>query len=123
MAQALIEMGATDKEVNEERLAADVSSILARLTSLEPELRLRRDDTGGVDMQVDFDEVQVTELLLDIVRAAEDNGLKLPREFALLVKQALYFDRYNRVLAPNLDPLRDLRVDLGLVRSGAVIDV
>ena len=31
---------------------------------------------------------QVTELLLEVVRVADSNGLKLPREFALLVKQA-----------------------------------
>jgi len=61
----------------------------------------------------------VTDLLLDIVRAAANNGLKLPREFALLVKQALYFDRYTKLLAPELDPLRDDRVDLGLRRGGA----
>ena len=41
---------------------------------------------------------------------AEKNGLKLPREFGLLLKQALYFDRYQKLLAPSLDPLRDARV-------------
>ncbi|CAN0279062.1 unnamed protein product, partial [Laminaria digitata] len=54
----------------------------------------------------------VTRLLLDIVGVAENNGLKLPREFGLLIKQALYFDRYTRILAPDLDPLRDDRVTL-----------
>ena len=36
---------------------------------------------------------KVTRLLLEIVEVATKNGLKLPREFGLLVKQALYFDR------------------------------
>ena len=36
--------------------------------------------------------------------------MKLPREFGLLLKQALYFDRYQKLLAPSLDPLRDERV-------------
>jgi len=44
------------------------------------------------------------------VDVAEKNGLKLPREFGLLLKQALYFDRYQKLLAPSLDPLRDARV-------------
>jgi hypothetical protein len=32
----------------------------------------------------------------------ENNGIRFPREFALLIKQLLYFDRYNRILAPQL---------------------
>ena len=48
--------------------------------------------------------------MLQIVDVAEKNGLKLPREFGLLLKQALYFDRYQKLLAPSLDPLRDARV-------------
>ena len=57
------------------------------------------------------DEEQVTRLLLEIVDVASSNGLKLPRQFGLLIKQSLYFDRYTRILAPTLDPLRDARVN------------
>jgi hypothetical protein len=35
------------------------------------------------------------------------------REFGLLVKQVLYFDRYVRLLAPELQVLQDSRVQLG----------
>lgn len=35
------------------------------------------------------------------------------REFGLLVKQMLYFDRYVRLLAPELQVLQDSRVSLG----------
>ena len=48
--------------------------------------------------------------MLQLVDVAEKNGLKLPREFGLLMKQALYFDRYQKVLAPDSDPLRDPRL-------------
>ena len=41
---------------------------------------------------------------------SQDNGLKLPREFGLLVKQSLYFDRYLKILAPGLDVMTDTRV-------------
>lgn len=37
--------------------------------------------------------VEVAGLALEVVGAAERNGLVLPREFGLLVKQGLYFDR------------------------------
>jgi aarF domain-containing kinase len=39
--------------------------------------------------------------------------LKLPREFGLLVKQSLYFDRYLKILAPSVDVLNDKRVQIG----------
>ena len=88
----------------------------------------------------------VAYLSSQVVRVAESNGLKLPREFALLVKQAeidpntskrrkeslqetrnglgrswqaLYFDRYTKLLAPagNSDlslNLRDTHMEPGL---------
>ena len=42
-------------------------------------------------------------------------------QFGLLVKQALYFDRYTKLLAPDLDLVRDYRV-VGLddARAGAI---
>jgi aarF domain-containing kinase len=43
----------------------------------------------------------------------ENNGLKLPREFGLLVKQSLYFDRYLKILAPDVDVMNDDRVQFG----------
>ena len=49
-------------------------------------------------------------MLLRIVDVTEDNGLKLPREFGLLVKQSLYFDRYLKILAPTLDIASDSRM-------------
>ena len=81
-----------------------------------------------VTAQLKVDEKETTEAVLQIVEVAEKNGLKLPREFGLLLKQvifyssfrhysfnqatnqALYFDRYQKLLAPDLDPLRDSRV-------------
>lgn len=132
MAKNLIAMGAT-ADVDEAALAADIAAVLSRIAGLETEVILRGTGDGRVRAQVALDDEQVTELLLEVVRVTDQNGLKLPREFALLVKQALYFDRYNKLLAPDLDPLRDARVNLGSYRSpgsssarasiGDVIDV
>lgn len=122
MARNLIAMGATEATVDEASLAQDVASVLGRIAGLEPEVVLRgKGDQVVAEVALDND--QVTELLLEVVRVAESNGLKLPREFALLVKQALYFDRYTKLLAPDLDPLRDERVAVGEFSSGPVIDV
>ena len=43
---------------------------------------------------------------------AANYGIRFPREFALLVKQVLYFDRYTRLLAPDLDVLNDERLSM-----------
>jgi hypothetical protein len=49
-------------------------------------------------------------LILELVEVSEKNGLKLPREFGLIMKQALYFDRYQKILAPDFDPLKNDQV-------------
>lgn len=66
-------------------------------------------------MQAQFilDDDELNGLLLKIVRAGETHGLKFPREFGLLLKQILYFDRYVKILAPTLEIVSDRRVDLG----------
>jgi len=46
------------------------------------------------------------------VRVSESYGLRFPREFALLMKQLLYFDRYTRLLAPNMNMLQDQRISI-----------
>ena len=68
------------------------------------------DSSRSVAASLVVDERETTELVLDIVNVARNNGLRLPREFGLVLKQALYFDRYQKLLAPSLDPLRDARL-------------
>ncbi len=36
--------------------------------------------------------------MMDMVAVGERHGIKFPRDFALLFKQMLYFDRFMRVL-------------------------
>lgn len=61
--------------------------------------------------------MQVNNLLLRVVGISETHGVRFPREFALLIKQLLYLDRYTRILAPELNWARDDRVDITM-RSG-----
>lgn len=53
------------------------------------------------------------------VRVGETYGLKFPREFGLLLKQLLYFDRYLRLLAPELQVFSDDRVNFRTIGGGA----
>ncbi|KAG6738633.1 hypothetical protein POTOM_058253 [Populus tomentosa] len=101
MASALIEMGATDKDVDD----LDTELIVATA-------RDRTTNATAVSANVVVDERQMNALFLDVIRVSESYGLKFPREFALLMKQLLYFDRYTRLLAPNLNMLQDQRISI-----------
>lgn len=119
MARALCNMGATDEEVNIPQFASDIERVMMNLGSVQPDMTVTAMSDGTVQGSLDFDENEVTNVLLDIVDVTESNGLKLPREFGLLVKQSLYFDRYLKILAPNLDVMSDERVGLGSKSSAA----
>merc|ERR1712127_841428 len=57
-----------------------------------------------------IDETQLNRAVAAVARVAEGYGIRFPREFALLIKQVLYFDRYTSLLAPGLDVLNDERL-------------
>ena len=113
MAQALCNMGATDEEVDIKQFANDIERVMVNLGSVQPDVTVAAMNDGSIQGTLDFDENEITQVLLDMVDVTENNGLKLPREFGLLVKQSLYFDRYLKILAPNLDVVGDSRVSLG----------
>jgi len=50
------------------------------------------------------------DLIPAIMRTAKKHRMRLPRDFVLISKQMLYFDRYAKVLAPELNIFRDPRV-------------
>lgn len=113
MAKALCNMGATEEDVNIPQFASDIERVMSNLGSVQTDVTVTALNDGTLQGSLDFDESEVTNVLLDIVDVTENNGLKLPREFGLLVKQSLYFDRYLKILAPNLDVMNDERVGLG----------
>ena len=41
----------------------------------------------------------------------------MPREFILILKQMLYFDRYAKILAPKLNVFSDPRLVMGLIQD------
>ncbi|XP_068641975.1 uncharacterized aarF domain-containing protein kinase At5g05200, chloroplastic [Aristolochia californica] len=113
MASALIEMGATDKDVDSMAFAKDLEKIFSSIKDLDTEIVVataRGGNTAAVSANLVFDERQMNALFLDVIRVSESYGLKFPREFALLMKQLLYFDRYTRLIAPELNMLQDQRI-------------
>lgn len=104
MATALCNMGATDTDIDVKKFGRDIEQVMNDMAKVSPdEIAVGLGNDGTVSASISFDEDEVTGMLLKIVDVTEDNGLKLPREFGLLVKQSLYFDRYLKILAPGLD--------------------
>ncbi|XP_065004869.1 uncharacterized aarF domain-containing protein kinase At5g05200, chloroplastic-like isoform X1 [Musa acuminata AAA Group] len=115
MASSLIEMGATEKDVDVKAFARDLEKIFSSIQDLDTEIVVataRGPNAAAISANVVVDERQMNALFLDVVRVSESYGLKFPREFALLMKQLLYFDRYTRLLAPTMNMLQDQRITI-----------
>ncbi|CAM8919905.1 unnamed protein product [Rhodiola kirilowii] len=115
MASALIEMGATNTNVDANAFSRDLQKIFSSIQNLDTELVVaaaRGPNATAISANITVDERQMNALFLDVVRVSESYGLRFPREFALLMKQLLYFDRYTRLLAPNINMLQDQRISI-----------
>lgn len=111
MAKSLVQMGAAEADVDTAKFADDLRQIYESLDKLEPEVMLTETaDGNSVAAAVAVDQQEISRLLIDIVRVGDRNGVKFPREFGLLLKQVLYFDRYVRLLAPEMEVVSDERV-------------
>lgn len=102
IAQAMVEVGMTRETVDVSKLAADIEAMQGRLVNVDP----------GSLIQGDRNDKEVNRLLMDLVKIGEGHGIRFPREFALLLKQFLYFDRYIQVLAPEMELFGDNRLDM-----------
>jgi hypothetical protein len=69
------------------------------------------DDWSAVYPEEAPDDDDLNRALMDLVRVGRRHGIRFPREFTLLVKQFLYFDRYIRMLAPGMMLFGDPRLD------------
>jgi predicted unusual protein kinase regulating ubiquinone biosynthesis (AarF/ABC1/UbiB family) len=101
LAEVMVEMGSASAEVDLEELAADVDRAYAPVREMS------------------FGQMKYIDLLPNILRMARRHQLRLPREFVLIVKQMLYFDRYAKLLAPELNVFTDPRVFAALAQDVA----
>jgi predicted unusual protein kinase regulating ubiquinone biosynthesis (AarF/ABC1/UbiB family) len=100
LAEVMVEMGSsTAKQLDVDALAADVERAYAPVR------------------QMSFGQMKYIDLLPNILRMARNHQLRLPREFVLIIKQVLYFDRYAKLLAPNLNVFTDPRVFMALAQD------
>jgi predicted unusual protein kinase regulating ubiquinone biosynthesis (AarF/ABC1/UbiB family) len=68
-------------------------------------------------LTMSFGEVNYAQILPRITQVAREHRMVMPREFILILKQMLYFDRYAKLLAPRLNVFSDPRLIMGLVQD------
>lgn len=93
IAEALISLGATKENLNKNTFAQELKTIFHNFQNFEKKIYLQKEVA----------EDEINELMLSLAELGAKNGLKIPREFTLLLKQMLYFDRYIQILAPDLN--------------------
>jgi len=90
LSDVMLEIGAIErKNLDREALVADLERVYSPL----------------VDKSMA--EIHYEELLPDITKVAYRYGIKLPSEFLLILKQLLFFDRYAKLAAPDLNVFSD----------------
>ncbi|ENV92605.1 MULTISPECIES: ABC1 kinase family protein [Acinetobacter] len=100
MAENMLKMGMTHNKVDVEVLAQDLERLFNGVLMADPQQIL---STNPADLN---------DIMMDMVGVGERHGIKFPRDFALLFKQMLYFDRFMRVLAPYTDIYADQRLKM-----------
>jgi len=99
IALGLVSMDSTNPGVDPKKLAKDLSVVFQSLEGIYENIA-----TGSV---TELEEERMNHIVFQMKEIAEKNGLKIPREFALLMKQMLYFDRYVKRMAPEINIFRD----------------
>jgi predicted unusual protein kinase regulating ubiquinone biosynthesis (AarF/ABC1/UbiB family) len=72
-------------------------------------------ETYGPLLTLSFGEVNYADFAPGIQKTATRHRVKMPKEFILITKQLLYFDRYAKALAPKLNVFTDPRLVLGMM--------
>ncbi|WP_350656261.1 AarF/ABC1/UbiB kinase family protein [Psychrobacter sp. S1-30-MNA-CIBAN-0213] len=108
MAQHMIDMEMTRGRSNVDEL--DLANDLQRMmkTIMAEDITF----TSGVPFNSKEQADELNKMMLEIVEVGKRHGIHFPRDFALLTKQLLYFDRFMRTLAPDMDMFSDQRVQI-----------
>jgi len=97
LGETMVAMGGVSSEVNLDELAEDLR------------------ETYQTMLSKSFAEIKYDDMLPRIQKVASKHRMRLPKEFVLITKQMLYFDRYAKLLAPNLNVFNDPRLVFSLM--------
>ncbi|EKP05002.1 ABC1 family protein [Leptospira kirschneri str. 2008720114] len=98
IAKGLIQMDSA-KGVDEKKFSKDLETVFSKMTEMV--LKVQMGDLESLD------DKKLNAILFEFREISIQNGLKVPKEFGLLIKQILYFDRYVKTMAPDIDLIRD----------------
>ena len=99
LARTMVAMGSAPGTVDLDVLSRDLREAYEPLLAASGEA-----GTGGMAS------VKYADMIPGIMRASLKHRMRLPRDFVLVTKQMVYFDRYAKVLAPKLNIFRDPRI-------------
>ncbi|MDC4358119.1 ABC1 kinase family protein [Acinetobacter baumannii] len=100
MSENMLKMGMTHNKIDVQVLAQDLERLFNGVLMADPQQILASNPAD------------LNDIMMDMVAVGERHGIKFPRDFALLFKQMLYFDRFMRVLAPYTDIYADQRLKM-----------
>lgn len=104
MATSMVGIGITAVSIDTDALAKEIESLYTTMDSSLNHIPSQINPETGIN------ENEVNKIMMDIVGIGKRYGIHFPREFALLLKQILYFDRYVQLLSPNADFYTDNRL-------------
>ena len=90
LARTLVEMGSAPAHVDIPAFGRDLEETYSPLLTMN------------------LADIQYGDMITKSTRTALKYGVTLPREFLLILKQMLFFDRYARLAAPNLNVFNDI---------------
>ena len=99
LARVIVEMGSVAGGIDQEAFARDLEKTYSPLLKLA------------------FNEINYADILPKIQQVASRHRMRMPKEFVLITKQMLYFDRYAKLLAPKLNVFSDPRLVMSLMQD------
>ncbi len=100
VAESMLAVGLTRETIDTEELATAIENAFIALESVDPEALLNATLAANAE--------DINNVLNTLGEVARKYGIRFPREFTLLLKQFLYFDRYVQMLAPDKDILGEV---------------
>ncbi|MCA9679363.1 MAG: AarF/ABC1/UbiB kinase family protein [Kofleriaceae bacterium] len=99
-----------------------LGQVMCDMTEMPPGLDMEAfvgdlKETYSPLLTLSFKDVNYAEFLPGIQKVATRHRVKMPKEFILITKQLLYFDRYAKALAPNLNVFTDARLVMGMMQD------
>lgn len=113
MAKHMIDMNMTYGQdvVDVNVLAKDIEAMMKKILAEDSLFMGKTIDKMDTTKLKDHSE-EINQMMLEIVEVGKRHGIHFPRDFALLTKQMLYFDRFMRVLAPEVNMFNDKRIQM-----------